>query len=164
MADAPDVDPEETREWLEAFDSVLENEGRERAHDLIERLIDRARRSGVHLPHKATTAYVNTIRKADEPRMPGEPGLEYRVRSMVRWNALAMVMRANLTAKELGGHIATFASAATLYDVGFSTSRATAPPASTRAPSWKGGSPRSSCSASGARSTAAASPPIRTRG
>jgi pyruvate dehydrogenase E1 component len=119
MADAPDVDPEETREWLEALDSVLEHEGRERAHDLIERLIDRARRSGVHLPHKATTAYVNTIRKADEPRMPGEPGLEHRVRSIVRWNALAMVMRANLTAKELGGHIATFASAATLYDVGF---------------------------------------------
>jgi pyruvate dehydrogenase E1 component len=119
MADTPDVDPDETREWIEALDSVLEHEGRERAHDLIERLIDRARRSGVHLPHEATTAYVNTIRKADEPPMPGEPGLEHRVRSIVRWNALAMVMRANLSAKELGGHISSFASAATLYDVGF---------------------------------------------
>ena len=82
-------------------------------------MIDQARRSGAHLPYTATTAYVNTIRKSDEEPLRGEPGLEHRLRSIVRWNALAMVVKANLVSKELGGHIATFASAATLYDVGF---------------------------------------------
>ena len=86
---------------------------------MIETLIDRVRRSGAHLPYKATTAYVNTIHRTDEERNPGEPGLEHRIRSIVRWNALATVVRANITSSELGGHIATFASAATLYDVGF---------------------------------------------
>jgi pyruvate dehydrogenase E1 component len=114
-----DVDPQETREWLEALESVLRNEGPERAHYLIERLIDQARRSGVHLPYSATTAYVNTIHPSEEPPMPGEPGLEHRIRSLVRWNALAMVVQANHASSELGGHIASFASAATLYDVGF---------------------------------------------
>ena len=119
MADPRDVDPQETREWLEALHSVLETEGPERAHQLIEKLIDELRRSGGHLPYTATTAYLNTIRKSDEERMPGEPGLEHRIRSLVRWNALAMVMKANLEAKELGGHLSTYASAATLYEVGF---------------------------------------------
>jgi pyruvate dehydrogenase E1 component len=120
MVDRPaDVDPDETREWLEALDSVLQQEGVERAHFLIEALIDKARRSGVHLPHKLTTAYVNTIAVHDEEKSPGEPGLEHRIRSIVRWNALAMVVQANRRHGELGGHIATFASAATLYDVGF---------------------------------------------
>jgi pyruvate dehydrogenase E1 component len=119
MAHEIDVDPQETREWLESLDSAMEREGAPRAHFLIERLIDQARRSGAHLPYTATTAYVNTIRKSDEEQLRGEPGLEHRLRSIVRWNALAMVMRANLVSKELGGHIATFASAATLYDVGF---------------------------------------------
>src|SRR5262245_27911332 len=114
-----DVDPEETREWLEALDSVLRSEGPERAHELIERLVDRARRSGVHLPYSAQTAYVNTIHTSQQPAMPGEPGLEHRIRSLVRWNALAMVVQANRESAELGGHIASFASAATLYDVGF---------------------------------------------
>ena len=119
MAHEIDVDPQETREWLESLDSAIEREGAPRAHYLIERLIDQARRSGAHLPYTATTAYVNTIRKSDEEPLRGEPGLEHRLRSIVRWNALAMVMKANLVSKELGGHIATFASAATLYDVGF---------------------------------------------
>jgi pyruvate dehydrogenase E1 component len=119
MAHEIDVDPQETREWLESLDSAIEREGAERAHFLIERLIDRARRSGAYLPYTATTAYVNTIRKSDEEPIRGEPGLEHRLRSIVRWNALAMVMKANLISKELGGHISTFASAATLYDVGF---------------------------------------------
>ena len=118
MADPRDVDPQETREWLEALHSVLETEGPERAHQLIEKLIDELRRSGGHLPYTATTAYLNTIRKSDEERMPGEPGLEHRIRSLVRWNALAMVVQANRASAELGGHIASFASAATLYDVG----------------------------------------------
>jgi pyruvate dehydrogenase E1 component len=115
----PDVDPDETREWLDALESVLEHEGAERAHFLIEALIDKARRKGVHLPHRATTAYVNTIHPTDEEKAPGEPGLEYRIRSIIRWNALAMVVQANQKSAELGGHIASFASAATLYDVGF---------------------------------------------
>ncbi|HZO09773.1 MAG TPA: pyruvate dehydrogenase (acetyl-transferring), homodimeric type, partial [Myxococcota bacterium] len=119
MADPRDADPQETREWLESLHSVLETQGIERAHQLLEKLIDELRRSGGHLPYRATTAYLNTIRKSDEERMPGEPGLEHRIRSLVRWNALAMVMRANLEAKELGGHLSTYASAATLYEVGF---------------------------------------------
>ncbi|HEX2486656.1 MAG TPA: pyruvate dehydrogenase (acetyl-transferring), homodimeric type, partial [Myxococcota bacterium] len=115
----PDADPDETREWLEALDSVLAREGVERAHYLIERLIDKARRSGVQLPYRLTTAYVNTIPVHEEAKSPGEPGLEHRIRSIVRWNALAMVVQANRRHGELGGHIASFASAATLYDVGF---------------------------------------------
>ena len=119
MADQQDLDPQETREWLDALHSVLEKDGIHRAHQLIERLIDEMRRSGAHLPYKATTAYVNTIRKSDEERMPGEPGLEHRIRSINRWNALATVVRANNFSKELGGHIASYASAAALYEVGF---------------------------------------------
>ncbi|MDJ0850409.1 MAG: pyruvate dehydrogenase (acetyl-transferring), homodimeric type [Myxococcota bacterium] len=119
MADEHDVDPQETREWLDALHSVLEKEGIERAHHLIERLVDEMRRSGAHLPYKATTAYVNTIRKSDEEQMPGEPGLEHRIRSINRWNALAMVVKANNLSKELGGHLSSYASSATLYEVGF---------------------------------------------
>jgi pyruvate dehydrogenase E1 component len=119
MADPRDVDPNETREWLDALHSTLEAEGVGRAHELVERLIAELRRSGAHLPYKATTAYLNPIRKSDEERMPGEPGLEHRIRSIVRWNALAMVMKANREASELGGHISSYASAATLYEVGF---------------------------------------------
>ena len=120
MVDRPvDVDSDETREWLEALDSVLQQEGPQRAHFLIEKLIDKARRSGAHLPYKLTTAYLNTIPVQDEEKSPGEPGLEYRIRSIIRWNALAMVVQANRRHGELGGHIASFASAATLYDVGF---------------------------------------------
>ncbi|MAE97031.1 MAG: pyruvate dehydrogenase (acetyl-transferring), homodimeric type, partial [Deltaproteobacteria bacterium] len=119
MVDRPDIDPEETEEWLDALDSVFRTEGIERGHYLIERLIDKARRSGAHLPYSATTAYLNTIHVSEEPKMPGEPGLEHRIRSIIRWNALAMVVQANREFSELGGHIASFASAATLYDVGF---------------------------------------------
>ena len=114
-----DPDPAETAEWLEALESVFRTEGIERGHYLIERLIDQARRSGAHLPYSAATAYLNTIHVRDEPPPAGEPGLEHRIRSLVRWNALAMVVQANRENAELGGHIATFASAATLYDVGF---------------------------------------------
>jgi pyruvate dehydrogenase E1 component len=116
---SPDVDPQETREWLEALESVLENEGPERAHYLLERLVERARRSGAYIPFSATTAYINTIPTAREEHLPGDPELEARLRALVRWNAMAMVVRANKDSSELGGHIASFASAATLYDVGF---------------------------------------------
>ena len=115
----PDPDPQETQEWLDALDGVLGAEGVERAHFLIEALIDKARRAGANLPYKATTAYVNTIALSDEARNPGDEELEYRLRSYVRWNALAMVLKANQRFPGIGGHISTFASAATLYDVGF---------------------------------------------
>jgi pyruvate dehydrogenase E1 component len=120
MPDEPvDLDPRETQEWLDALESVIRSEGPARAHHLIERLIDLARRSGAHLPYEATTAYLNTIAANDEEKMPGEPGLEHRIRSIIRWNAMAMVVQANRESSELGGHIASFQSAATLYDVGF---------------------------------------------
>ncbi len=114
-----DRDPEETQEWLDALDSVVDRVGIERAHFLIEALIDKARRAGANLPYNATTAYLNTIHLNDEARNPGDQELEYRIRSFVRWNALAMVVRANHEFPGIGGHISTFASAATLYDVGW---------------------------------------------
>ena len=115
----PDIDPLETEEWLEALSSVIEREGHERAHFLIEQLIDSARRSGVHIPHRPTTAYLNTIGLTQEERSGGDHAAEWRIRSLIRWNALAIVVRANRISSELGGHIASFASSATLYDVGF---------------------------------------------
>jgi len=114
-----DTDELETQEWLEALDSVIEREGVERAHFLLERLIDKSRRSGANLPFNASTAYVNTIPPHLETPNPGDHEIEYRLRSMIRWNATAMVLRANRNKSGLGGHIASFASAAVLYDVGF---------------------------------------------
>jgi len=119
MSNKPDIDPQETQEWLDAVEAVLENQGVERAHFLIERLIDKARRSGAHLPYSANTAYVNTIPIQQQARFPGDPAMERRIRSFVRWNAMAMVIRTNRVATELGGHIASFASIATLYDVAY---------------------------------------------
>jgi pyruvate dehydrogenase E1 component len=120
--DAPtegDVDPVETREWLDALLSVIEYEGPERARFLLERLNEQAGAGGVSLPFSANTPYLNTIPPEQEERNPGIPSLEWRIRSIMRWNAMAMVVRTNRIASELGGHIATFASSATLYDVGF---------------------------------------------
>ena len=114
-----DIDPQETREWVDSLEAVLEIEGPERAHYILEQLVDKARRSGAYLPYRAQTAYINTIPTHLEERMPGDPTLEQRLRAMVRWNAVAMVLRAGKKDLELGGHIASFASAATLYDVGF---------------------------------------------
>jgi len=114
-----DVDSIETQEWIEALESVIENEGIERAHFLLEQMIDKARRSGANLPYSANTAYVNTIPPHLETPMPGDQGLEDRIRTYIRWNAMAMVVKANRYSSELGGHIATFASAATLYDIGY---------------------------------------------
>jgi pyruvate dehydrogenase E1 component len=118
MARIPDIDPQETREWLDALDGVLEAEGPDRAHFLIEQLIDKARRSGAYLPFSANTAYINTIPVDRQVRIPGDQNLEHRIRSITRWNAMAMVVRANKHTN-VGGHIASYASAATLYDVGF---------------------------------------------
>lgn len=114
-----DVDPEETREWLEALAAVVDRDGPDRAHFLLERLVELARRSGAHLPFDLTTAYLNTIPPHRQPAMPGDGALERRIRSIIRWNAMAMVVRAARRGGELGGHIASFASAASLYDVGF---------------------------------------------
>ncbi len=116
---ADDPDAQETQEWLEALSGVIEQEGPERAHFLIEKLVERARREGINLPYKATTAYLNTIPVGKEEPSPGNHELENTIRAYVRWNALAMVLRANRGDSGLGGHIASFASAATLYDVGF---------------------------------------------
>ena len=117
--DANDIDPIETQEWLDALSSVLETEGTERAHFLLENLVKYTRRRGVHLPFDATTAYLNTIPVGKEQKSPGNQELEHRIRSIIRWNAAAMVLRAGKKDLELGGHIASFQSAATLYDVGF---------------------------------------------
>ena len=113
-----DIDPTETREWLEALRGVIQHAGIDRTHYLLERLIDEARRSGAHLPYDPNTAYLNTIPPNQEERSPGNMELEWKIRSYVRWNALAMVVRANRITTELGGHIASFASSATLYDIG----------------------------------------------
>jgi len=114
-----DPDPQETQEWLDALDAILEHEGPQRAHQLLERLIEQARRSGAYIPFSANTAYLNTIPPHLEEKSLGDPALEWRIRSIIRWNAMAMVVKANKYHSGLGGHIASFASAATLYDVGF---------------------------------------------
>jgi len=114
-----DGDPQETREWSEALGSVLEVEGTGRAHFLIEQLIDQARRSGAYLPYSPNTAYVNTIPVAQEPQYPGDRAIEKRIEAYIRWNAMAMVVHANKENAGIGGHIATYASAGTLYEVGF---------------------------------------------
>jgi pyruvate dehydrogenase E1 component len=116
---ADDIDPIETREWLESLKAVIDADGPERAHQLLERMVELTRRAGAHLPFVPTTEYINTIPPHLEAKSPGDPQMEWRLRSLIRWNALAMVVRANRRPGELGGHIASFASAATLYDVGF---------------------------------------------
>ncbi|WP_455385997.1 pyruvate dehydrogenase (acetyl-transferring), homodimeric type [Acidihalobacter prosperus] len=114
-----DADALETQEWIDALESVIEREGVDRAHFLLEQLVDKARRSGAFLPYSANTAYVNTIPPHLEAILPGDQAMERRIRSLIRWNALAMVVKANRKSSELGGHIASFASIATMYDVGF---------------------------------------------
>ncbi|MFT4652539.1 MAG: pyruvate dehydrogenase E1 component [Patiriisocius sp.] len=121
MADMkqPDVDPIETSEWIESLEAVLETEGVDRAHFLLESLIEKARRNGAHMPFDGTTAYLNTIPAGQEPTMPGDQTIEAKIRNAIRWNALMMVLRGSKKNLDLGGHIASFASAAMLYDVGF---------------------------------------------
>lgn len=115
-----DIDPEQTKEWLEALDSIIDNEGAERAQYILEQLFDRARRTGVgHVPFSATTLYQNTIPPHLEAKSDGDGGMEWKLRALIRWNAMAMVVQANREHPGQGGHIATYASAATLYEVGF---------------------------------------------
>ncbi|MCK4840593.1 MAG: pyruvate dehydrogenase (acetyl-transferring), homodimeric type [Methylococcales bacterium] len=116
-SDQVDIDPIETQEWIDALYSVLEREGQERAHFLVEQLLATARKSGSDIPYSANTEYFNTISVEQQPQFPGDTIIEQKVRSYVRWNAMMMVLRANRKTN-VGGHIASFASAATLYDVG----------------------------------------------
>src|ERR1700732_2978766 len=119
METIQDIDPEETREWLDSLEAVIDAEGVDRAHYLLEQLITTARLRGTYLPYNANTPYLNTIPADRQPHYPGDREIERRISSIIRWNALAMVVRANQHSSELGGHIASFQSAATLYDIGF---------------------------------------------
>ena len=114
-----DIDPIETGEWVESIDSVLQQHGPERAHFLLNRMIDFARRSGAYLPYSPNTAYLNTIATSRQPEYPGDRTIERRLEAYLRWNAMAMVVQANRVSTEYGGHISSYASSATLYEVGF---------------------------------------------
>jgi pyruvate dehydrogenase E1 component len=114
-----DVDPDETREWMEAFDALVAAEGPERATFILRKLLDRGRQRRVPMPPVLNTPYANTIGLADQPQYPGNLDIESRISAAVRWNALAMVVRANRDHPELGGHIATYASIADLFEVGY---------------------------------------------
>ena len=118
-AQSDDSDPVETREWLEALAAVIEREGPDRAHFLLEQLVDQARRNGAHIPFSANTAYINTIPPMQEERNPGNLEIEERLRSWMRWNAMAIVVKANKGEGDLGGHIASFASVANMFGAGF---------------------------------------------
>jgi len=119
METRQDLDPLETREWLDSLEAVIDAEGTDRAHFLLENLIGIACSSGVYFPYNANTPYVNTIPLDHEQRSPGNREIERRIRSIIRWNAVAIILSANKESSELGGHIASFQSAATLYDIGF---------------------------------------------
>jgi pyruvate dehydrogenase E1 component len=118
-SDGSDVDAVETSEWLEALDAVVAHDGPDRARELLRRVVERAQHAGTGPIASLNTSYVNTIPPEREARLPGDPAVERRLRSIIRWNAMAMVIRANKTSSELGGHIASFQSLATLYEVGF---------------------------------------------
>ena len=115
----PDIDPAETQEWLDSLDGVVGAAGPERARFIMYKLLKRARQLQVGLPPLVQTRYVNTISTEQEPNFPGDEKMEHRIRQMIRWNALAMVLRANTRFDGIGGHLSTYASAATLYEVGF---------------------------------------------
>src|ERR1035437_7008879 len=115
----PDIDPSETAEWLASFDQLVEQEGESRARSLVYKLLKRARQPQVGLPPLTQTRYINTISPEQEPYFPGDESIELRIRRIIRWNAVAMVLRANTRFPSLGGHLATYALAASLYEVGF---------------------------------------------
>ncbi|MGJ7498141.1 pyruvate dehydrogenase (acetyl-transferring), homodimeric type [Variovorax sp. RT4R15] len=119
MSTTGDLDPTETNEWLEALGAVQQHRGNERTNFLLNRLVDEGRREGVFVPRSLNTAYKNTIPPEQEEKSPGDREIEHRLRSIIRWNAMAIILRANKDSSELGGHIASFQSAATLYDIGF---------------------------------------------
>ncbi|MFM6990199.1 MAG: pyruvate dehydrogenase (acetyl-transferring), homodimeric type, partial [Rhodoferax sp.] len=118
-----DSDKQETREWMDALSAVIQTEGQHRAHFLLEQLLEHARQNSINLPFSATTGYVNTIEVGEEARHPGNLDIEERLRAYMRWNAIAMVVKANrlnpADGGDLGGHISSFASLATMFGVGF---------------------------------------------
>ena len=115
----PDTDPTETREWLESLDAVIDTHGKTRARYLLTRLLDRAREAQVSFPATVSSPYVNTIPREREPWFPGDEHIERRIRAFIRWNAAMMVVKANKHADGIGGHLSTFASSASLYEIGF---------------------------------------------
>ena len=160
MEAMPDKDPLETTDWLDALRAVQQHRGAERANYLLTRLVEGARRMGDYVPPALTTAYCNTIPADREAKSPGDRAVEHRIRSAIRWNAVAIILRANKESSELGGHIASFQSSALLYDIGWGHfwhapteqhggdliyCRATFHPASTLGPSLKGVLAKHSC-------------------
>ena len=156
----PDIDPDETTDWIDSFDALIDDRGRERARYVMLRLLERARQMQVGVPALRSTDYINTIPPEREPWFPGDEDVERRIRAFIRWNAAVMVSDANRPGLEVGGHIATYQSSAastrsasttssrartTPAVATRSTSRATAPPASTPARSSRAGSTSSSC-------------------
>ena len=119
MIESKDADPVETNEWLDSLSSVRLHRGDERAKFLVNAVVAAAKRDGVYAPQSLTTPYRNTIPVDQQAVLSGDRALEHKLRSIIRWNALAIVLRANKESSELGGHIASFQSAATLYDIGF---------------------------------------------
>jgi len=114
-----DADPQETAEWIESLDAVVEEGGTERGEFLLTKLMDRARQKGMSAPGSISTPYINTIPPEEEPAYPGDLLMEKRIRRFIRWNAAVMVIKANYTEKGIGGHLSTFASSALLYEIGF---------------------------------------------
>ena len=119
MGNHKDIDPIETQEWLDALKSVIANDGDERAAFLLQALLEKANAQGIKLQALINTPYKNTINTSDEKQLPPDEGMAKRISALIRWNAVAMVLRAGKYAPELGGHIASYASAATLYETGF---------------------------------------------
>src|ERR1700722_12747599 len=115
----PDIDPQETAEWIDSFDAVVDAQGRPRARFLLMKLLERALSKQVDFPATVSSPYVNTIPRDQEPWFPGDEYLERRIRAYIRWNAAVMVTRANSRSHGIGGHLSTFASSASLYEVGF---------------------------------------------
>src|SRR6478736_6518223 len=115
----PDIDPDETDDWMQSLDQVVEQAGESRARFLIYKLLKRARQLQIGLPPLTQTRYINTISPEQEPTFPGDEAMELRIRRIVRWNAVAMVLRANSQFSGIGGHLSTYASSASLYEVGF---------------------------------------------
>ena len=115
----PDIDPEQTAEWLDSLDAITETQGKVRAQFLIMKLLERARERQIGVPAQVSSPYINTIPAEEEPWFPGDEYVERRIRAFIRWNVAVMVTRANTRAPGIGGHLATYASSASLYEVGF---------------------------------------------
>ncbi len=179
MPETTDALPVETQEWLESVDAVVDSDGRDRMSFLLDRVVDHAQDLGVRTVAGIDTPYVNTIAPEDEPELPGDPELERLATALVRWNAVAIVLQANAESTELGGHIASYQSAETLYEVGFNHFwrartdeqledlvyiQGTRRRGSTPARSSKGVSARTSYAGSARRSAAVGSRPIRIPG